>query len=92
LTERAETALRYLDPEEADHAKRSLRILETHDPANVSEKFPRLVAEESSKAIFLLRISPRLRALFSYPGDGTVVVEDLTSREVLSRHLQSVAS
>jgi hypothetical protein len=92
LNERVETALRYLEPKEQRRVSSHLKILEVHDPENISRNYPKLAAEQDAKEMFLLRVSPRLRAIFWYPGDGSVVVEDLASHEVLSRHFRRIES
>jgi|SRR5271166_2906426 len=92
LNERVEMALRYLDQKERRQVLKRLQILEVHSPENVAGKFPRLASAPGSKAMYLFRLTKRLRAIFWYPGDGTVVVEDLVSHEVLSRHFRRFES
>jgi hypothetical protein len=92
LNERVEMALRYLDEKERRQVLRRLKILEFHSPQDISGKFPRLASDPDAEAMFLLRLSKRLRAIFRYPGNGTVVVEDLASHEVLSRYFRRIES
>lgn len=85
LDERAETALRYLNDNERLRILDKLRVLESHSPENINAKYPQLASQPGSPPHYLLRLTPKLRAIFSYPGDNTVVVEDVVAQEILGR-------
>jgi hypothetical protein len=85
LDERAETALRYLNDKERQRVVAKLQILETHSPESVKAKYPKLASQPGSAPHYLLRLTPKLRAIFRYLGDNTVVVEDVVAHELLAR-------
>lgn len=85
LDERAETALRYLSDKDRQRVLAHLRILEVHSPENVKAKYPRLPSQPGLPPHYLLRLTPKLRAIFRYPDDNTVVVEDVVAHELLAR-------
>jgi hypothetical protein len=85
LDERAETALRYLNDKERQRVLAKLQILEIHSPESVKAKYPKLASQPGSAPHYLLRLTPKLRAIFRYLGDNTVVVEDVVAHELLAR-------
>jgi hypothetical protein len=86
LDERVEKALRHLAPREANRARDAMRVLEYQKPETVRQLFPKLQSQGEPGQLFLLRVTPRLRAIFRYSEDGSVVIEDLVSHDVLTRH------
>jgi len=85
LDERAETALRYLSEKDRQRVIAHLPILEVHSPENVKAGYRRLPSRPGSPPRYLLRLTPKLRAIFRYPDDNTVVVEDIVAHELLAR-------
>ncbi len=92
LDERAEAALRYLDETERRQVVQRLGILAAHSPENIAKKFPRLQSAPGSPPMYLLRLTKRLRAIFRYVGPDTVLVEDLVSHDILTRHFRRAES
>lgn len=84
IEDRAEQALRYLLPSEADHVSAVLKELENGTLDRISATHHIRQASDKVGQFFVLRATPKLRILFRYRG-AQVLVEDIVSHEVLDR-------
>jgi len=85
LHERAETALRYLTEKDRERVMAHLPILEVLSPEKIKQSYKRLQSQSGSPTHYILRLTPKLRAIFRYADDNTVIVEDIVAHELLAR-------
>lgn len=63
-----------------------LQILEIHSPESVKAKYPKLASQPGSAPHYLLRLTPKLRAIFRYLGDNTGSQCTQMQRALRNRH------
>jgi len=85
IEERVEQAFRHLQPQEAEKVSRVLHALEQETFDNLRTHFQVHKLLVPGEQVFVLRATPRLRILFKYGEDQTLIVEDIVSHEVLEK-------
>jgi len=90
IEDRVEQALRHLNPVEAKKVARVLRQLQDEDFQNFRHRFITHKLSTPGEQVFVLRATPRLRVLFKYRDDQTLLIEDIVSHEVLEKFFGGV--
>ena len=85
IEDRVEQAFRHLQPAEADKVARVLSMLEVESFENLRTHFQIHKLSTPGEQVFVLRATPRLRILFKYGEDQTLLIEDIVSHEVLEK-------
>ncbi len=85
IEDRVEQAFRHLQPMEAEKVARVLQKLESETFENLRSHFQINKLLTPSEQVFVLRATPRLRILFKYGEDQTLLIEDIVSHEVLEK-------
>ena len=85
LEDRVEQAFRHLQPEEAKKVASVLKKLEAESFENLRAHFQIYKLMLPIEQVFVLRVNPRLRILFKYGEDQTLVIEDIVSHAILDK-------
>lgn len=85
IEDRVEQAIRHLQPIEADKVIRVLRMLEEDSFENLRTHYRIHKLLTPGEQVFVLRATPKLRILFKYGDDQTLIIEDVVSHEVLEK-------
>ena len=85
IEDRVEQAFRHLQPSEADKVSRVLSLLEAETFENLRSHFQIHKLSTPGEQVLVLRATPRLRILFKYGEDQTLLIEDIVSHEVLEK-------
>ena len=83
LEDRVEQAVRYLQPPDAKHITKIIEVLKQESLENLRKRFDIHKLSSPGEQVFVLRATPRLRILFKYTEDQTLVIEDIVSHEML---------
>lgn len=83
LEDRVEQAFRYLQPSDANHITKIIQALKQESFENLRTRFDIHKLSSPGEQVFVLRATPRLRILFKYTEDQTLVIEDIVSHEML---------
>lgn len=83
--DRVEQAIRHLPLTEAKKVNRVLRQLETTPIKNLRLTFHINKLSSPGHQAYVLRATPKLRILFKYEEDQTIIIEDIVSRDVLEK-------
>lgn len=85
IEDRVEQAFRHLKPSEAEKVARVLSMLEVESFENLRTHFKIYKLSTPGEQVFVLRATPKLRILFKYGEDQTLLIEDIVSHEVLEK-------
>ena len=85
LEDRVEQAVRYLQPPDAKHITKIIQALKQESLENLRKRFDIYPLSSPGEQVFVLRATPRLRILFKYTEDKTLVIEDIVSHEMLKK-------
>ncbi|MFM7439211.1 MAG: hypothetical protein ACKO2V_11515 [Snowella sp.] len=85
LEDRVEQAFRYLQPSDANHITKIIQALIQESFENLRTRFDIHKLSSPGEQVFVLRATPRLRILFKYTEDQTLVIEDIVSHEMLKK-------
>lgn len=85
IEDRVGQAFRHLQPTDAAKVARVLSILEVESFENLRTHFQIHKLSTPGEQVFVLRATPRLRILFKYGEDQTLLIEDIVSHEVLEK-------
>ena len=85
LEDRVEQAFRYLQPSDANHITKIIQDLKQESFENLRTRFDIHKLSSPGEQVFVLRATPRLRILFKYTEDQTLVIEDIVSHEMLKK-------
>lgn len=85
LEDRVEKAFRYLQPNEAEKVALVLNKLEAESFEDLKTHFQIHKLQTPEEQVFVLRVTPRLRILFKYGEEQTLVIEDIVSHEILEK-------
>ncbi|MFM7572131.1 MAG: hypothetical protein ACKO4S_03180 [Snowella sp.] len=85
LEDRVEQAFRYLQPSDANHITKIIQALKQESFENLRTRFDIHKLSSPGEQVFVLRATPRLRILFKYTEDQTLVIEDIVSHEMLKK-------
>ena len=85
IEDRVEQALRHLRPAEAKKIAHVLSMLEAESFEHLRTHYQIHKLLTPGEQVFVLRATPRLRILFKYGEDQTVVIEDIVSHEALEK-------
>lgn len=85
IEDRVEQAFRHLQPSEADKVTSVLSRLKAETFENLRHHFSIHKLLIPGEQVFVLRATPRLRILFKYGENQTLLIEDIVSHEVLEK-------
>lgn len=85
IEDRVEQAFRHLRPLEAAKVSHVLDLLKNETFENLRSRFQIHKLSTPGEQVFVLRATPRLRLLFKYGEDQTLLIEDIVSHEVLEK-------
>jgi len=85
IEDRVEQAFRHLQPSEAGKVARALSLLEAETFKNLRSHFQIHKLATPGEEVFVLRATPKLRILFKYGEDRTLLIEDIVSHKVLEK-------
>jgi hypothetical protein len=85
LEDRVEQAFRYLQANDAQHITKIIQALKQESFENLRKRFDIHKLSSPGEQVFVLRATPRLRILFKYTEDQTLVIEDIVSHEMLKK-------
>lgn len=85
IEDRVEQAFRHLQPSDAEKVARVLSMLDVESFENLRTHFQIHKLSTPGEQVFVLRATPRLRILFKYGEDQTLLIEDIVSHEVLEK-------
>lgn len=83
IEDRVEQAFRHLQPSDAVKVARVFSMLEDETFENLRSRFKIHKLSTPGEQVFMLRATPKLRILFKYGEDQSLLIEDIVSREVL---------
>lgn len=85
IEDRVEQAFRHLQPSEAEKVAEVLSMLELESFEILRTHFQIHELSTPGEQVFVLRATPKLRILFKYGKDQTLLIEDIVSHEVLEK-------
>lgn len=83
IEDRVEQAIRHLQPREASQVARALELLQYGNFEDLRSRFKIHKLKTPGELVFVLRATPKLRILFKYGDDQTLLIEDIVSHDVL---------
>jgi mRNA-degrading endonuclease RelE of RelBE toxin-antitoxin system len=86
IEDRVEQALRHLQPSEAKKIEHVIFSLEAESFETFRHRFQIYKLSIPNEQVFVLRATQRLRILFKYGEDQTIIIEDIVSHETLEKH------
>jgi len=88
IEDRVEQVCRHLQPHEVQEIESILTTLKSINFENLSSIFTVRELNIPDENVYILRATPRLRILFKYIGDQTLIIEDVVSHDVLKNFLR----
>jgi len=88
IKDRVEQVCRHLQSHEVQEIESILTTLKSINFENLSSIFTVRELNIPDENVYILRATPRLRILFKYIGDQTLIIEDVVSHDVLKNFLR----
>jgi mRNA-degrading endonuclease YafQ of YafQ-DinJ toxin-antitoxin module len=85
IEDRVEQAFRHLQPSEADKVAKILSLLEHESIQNLRSRFKIHKLSTPDENVFVIQATSKLRILFKYDKDQTLLIEDIVSHDVLEK-------
>ncbi|MDX1751422.1 MAG: hypothetical protein R3271_14020 [Methylophaga sp.] len=85
IEDRVDQAFRHLKPDEAKKVSSIFTKLKAENFENFKSHFKIHKLSIPGEQVFVLRATPKLRVLFKYGENQTLVIEDIVSHEVLEK-------
>jgi hypothetical protein len=85
IEDRVEQALRHLQPTDADRVNQALLQLENMNAKDLKSHPSIRMVPTTGEPVFVMRASLKLRVLFKYSDDQTLLIEDIVSPQVLQK-------